>query len=104
MDPNYELLPESLRAGARRYIEEGKPPGSFLRAVIHNNLRMAICRADSDNRAQLNDIVMFWHWEAPGNCWGSHDAFEAWVERGGQAGAEYFRLAESSPTAEGGPL
>lgn len=102
MNPNYELLPESLRGGAQRYIEQGKRPDDFLSAVICNDLKGALNRADSDNRPLLRDIVMFWHWEAPGNSWGSYERFEAWCKKGGQASTEHSRQADDAPTAEGG--
>ena len=43
---NYEMLPESLRSGMRRYIEDGVIPGGFLVAVLSDSLSDAMGRAD----------------------------------------------------------
>lgn len=75
----YELLPESLREGAQRYIEQRIKPGSFLTAVIENNLLDATAHADSTNKLLLREIVLWWHWEAPGGCWGIREAMQRWL-------------------------
>lgn len=86
MSLDYSLLPEALRGGALRYIEQGILPGSFLQAVIRNDLSGALGQADSNNLTWIRDIVSFWYNEAPGACWGSREKMEAWVEhhRGGE--------------------
>lgn len=71
-------LPRGLRDGVRRYIEDGEYPGSFLRAVLNNNLREAFATADADNRQLLFHIVAWFYNEAPGPCWGSEEAVKAW--------------------------
>lgn len=86
MSLDYSLLPAGLRGGALRYIEQGILPGDFLQAVIRNDLAAAAGRADAGNRERLFDIVSFWYNEAPGQCWGSREKMEAWVEHGGAAG------------------
>ena len=78
MRVNYERLPEAMRGGAQRYIESGIAPGDFMSAVICNDLKEAIGRADSTNLPRLLDIVSFWYNEAPSNCWGSREKFLAW--------------------------
>ena len=77
---DYELLPQSLRAGMRRYIEHGVIPGGFLTAVLADSLSDAMSRADKANRERLYDIVSFVYNEAPGDCWGSRAKVKAWVE------------------------
>ena len=77
-DVNYDKLPKSLQGGARHYIERGIIPGSFLRAVISNNLVEAVARADDNNLPRLKEIVLWWYNEAPGGCWGSEQKMEAW--------------------------
>ena len=77
-DVNYDKLPKSLQGGAQRYIERGIIPGSFLRAVISNNLVEAVARADDNNLPRLKEIVLWWYNEAPGGCWGSEQKMEAW--------------------------
>ena len=77
---DYELLPQSLRSGMRRYIEDGVIPGGFLVAVLSDSLSDAMGRADEANRKRLYDIVSFIYNEAPGDCWGSRAKVTAWVE------------------------
>lgn len=76
---DYSGLPEHMRDGARLYIEYGVEPGSFMSAVICNDLREAMGRADSINRERLFDIVCWFHNEAPSMSWGSREKMRAWV-------------------------
>lgn len=77
---NYDRLPEHMRSGARLWIEHGIPPGSFLMAVIENNLKEAVFRADGINLPRLPDFVSFFYNEAPSDCWGSKAKAEAWAQ------------------------
>ena len=78
---DYSKLPESVRHGVRLYIEEGVEPGSFLTAVICNDLRESVRCASEDNLAAIRDIVS-WFWnEVSGSCWGSREAMRAWIDR-----------------------
>jgi hypothetical protein len=52
-------VPGALHDGLIRWVEEGILPGSFLRAVIQNQLDLAILRADGINRSRLHEIVSF---------------------------------------------
>ena len=83
---DYSKIPAHIRDGVKYYIENGIEPGSFLTAVICNDLYMAIIRADDINRARMGDIVRFFHNEAPSACWRSFQNFEAWVGAGGLHG------------------
>ena len=83
MTINYEQLPEHIRDGMRRYVESGIEPGSFLTAVLCNDLMRAIGVADEINRARLWDICAFLYNEAPSTCFGSVEAFQSWTQRGG---------------------
>ena len=74
-------VPEHLRGGIRRYVTQGVEPGGFLCAVIANDLRDSFGQADEDSRAGLFQIVSWFYNYAPGNCWGSVEAREAWIER-----------------------
>ncbi len=79
MSINYDLLPSHIRAGARRYIEDGVKPGGFLAAVICNDLQEAFAWADDINRECLREVVRFFYNEAPSDCWGSRNAMGEWM-------------------------
>lgn len=85
---DYTKIPSHMRDGARRYIERGIPPGSFLEAVISNDLKGAFGKADDMNRACMFEWVCFFYNEAPTACWGSPEHFAAWIARGGLNGKE----------------
>ena len=61
------------------YILKGFPPGSFLTAVLCNDLREAFACADDENAAAMRDWVRFFYNCAPAGCWGSPDRFQAWM-------------------------
>lgn len=77
---DYSGLPKSLREGARLWIEEGIGPGSFLRAVIDNNLLEACCQASRENLEHIVDITKWWYIEAPAHCWGTKGKADEWAK------------------------
>lgn len=88
MTDGYELLPEHMRAAMRRYIEHGIPPGSFLAAVLSNDLLGALRKADETNILALRSYGRFLYNHAPCVCHGSPDRMFAWIARGGLNGLE----------------
>ena len=88
MQIDYSGIPEHMRDGTKRYIESGIPPGSFLEAVICNDLRGAFMRADHINVEAMKDWAMFFYNDVPGNCHGSPEVYDAWIKQGGMGGAE----------------
>ena len=79
---NYEILPEHIRGGMQRYIENCIPPGDFLTAVICNDLKNSFGLADDINKKRLFDIVNFMYNEAPSLCWGSYEKMNSWLSKG----------------------
>jgi hypothetical protein len=67
--------------GLRRYIEQGIGPGHFLSALLSNNLRASVERADDINRRAIVDYVKFLYNYAPAGAGGSPEKFEAWIAR-----------------------
>lgn len=64
------------------YAREGCPTGSFLRAVLENDLQMTFARADSENRADLLEICQYVYNDLePGSCWGSPEKVKAWPKQ-----------------------
>lgn len=76
------MIPEMLKASIDRYVEKRQPVGDFLRAVLSNDLREAVIRADETNLRELKQIVGYCYWEIPGNCWGSPKAYKEWINGG----------------------
>lgn len=90
----YEQFPQHMRDAITRYIIDGIKPGSFLSAVISNNLQKAVFAADDDNLPLLKLYVRWFYWEAPGNSWGSPEAMEHWLRSHPTAPAATFDKAE----------
>ena len=86
MSIDYSKLPEHMRDGFRLYIEKGVPGGSFMTAVLSNDLRGAFGRADEINRARMFDTVAFLVNEAPIGCHGSPERVRDWIKAGGLQG------------------
>lgn len=80
---DWSLIPDYMIGGLRRYIENGIAPGSFLTAVLSNDLRRSFDCADDENGRRIGDYVRFLYSYAPSQCWGSPDKFEAWCKQGG---------------------
>ena len=72
-------VPEPLREGLIMYLVDHVPTGSFLQAVLSNDLHDACRRADEHNRYRLFDIVYFLHNHAPGMAWGSVENVTRWL-------------------------
>ena len=83
---NEYAIPDYMGGGVDRYIEHGIEPGSFLSAVICNDLFEAIGRADEQNTRNLPAYCAYFYNEAPGACYGSKEAMKAWIEKGGIKG------------------
>lgn len=77
-------VPEHLRDGIYRYIVHGIKPGSFLLAVIQNDLFHAVGSAGEPlTLDDLRTVTRFFYWCAPAECFGSPEKFAAWQSRGG---------------------
>lgn len=72
-------VPVSLHNGLTEYFAARRPVGSFLTAVLSNDLSDACMRADPDNRFYLVEIARFLTFYVPSSAWGSKAAVEAWL-------------------------
>lgn len=77
----FVLLPSHL-SSLLKYVEQRIPPGSFLMAVLCNNLAEACGRADLQNRRRLFEYVQYLYNDAPSACWGSKEKVDAWLAEG----------------------
>lgn len=77
-------ISEHMMGAITRYIEHRLQPGSFLEAVICNDLREAVGQADDTNIRNLPAYVGYFYNEAPSSCWGSVEKYQAWLEGPGE--------------------
>lgn len=78
-------VPFSGAAEIARYVNLGVPPGSFITALLENNLRDACTCADDLNLSNLPAYVAMLHGKAPAVCWGSPEKVAAWLAVKAQA-------------------
>lgn len=74
-------IPERMAPALECWIQHGQIPGEFLQAVLRNDLREAVGRADPGNLVALPAYIGFLYNEAPGGCWGSLENVKAWAAR-----------------------
>lgn len=72
------ILPEHMRGAMLRWIEDAIHPGSFLTAILCNDLKGTYSSADYINAAHVKDYIMYLYNYAPSNCWGSPEEFAEW--------------------------
>lgn len=82
---NLAMVPEGLRVGLLLYIDKGVIPGSFLTAVLKNDLRAACMHGDDANVRELLAIVRYLYQFAPSPCWGEPKCVAAWSKHRGLA-------------------
>ena len=75
-------MKEETKESIDRYVSDRIPTGGFLEAVLCNNLKEAIGRADAENLRDIKEIVQYCYWEIPSTCWGSPKEVKAWLEEG----------------------
>ena len=59
---NVHPIPEHTAQSMIDYVEHGWQPGSFLTAVLENDLEGAAFRADMENKLYLANIAMIVRW------------------------------------------
>lgn len=72
-------VPHHLREGLLRYFSDGILPGSFLQAVLCNDLAQAVSRGDPISIAGMTSLVAFLQWSTPAMAWGSREHVLAWT-------------------------
>lgn len=80
-DGNYSVIPQRMRDGLVRYVVDHLQPGSFLTAVICNDLAQAVGHADADNLPLLKTYVEWFYNVPPASCKGSREAMTAWLAK-----------------------
>lgn len=96
---SYNHLP--LKDQIDEYVRERTYVGGFLAAVLENDLRNAVSRADGLNLSLLPDYVRYLYNHCPAPCWGSPEKVEAWLEGGIRRHEPY---EPPHPVSYGNPL
>lgn len=73
-------IPNRMMEGINRYVNEGIKPGSFLTAIIRNDLTEAVDQADDNNLSNIPAFVSYFYNETPSTCWGSFDKMNGWMQ------------------------
>lgn len=79
MKYKYPMLSVAIIEGICGYVNDHRPVGSFLTAVISNNLKEAFMRADDNNVKHMFDVVKLFYNEVPSPCWGSYKEMIDWL-------------------------
>lgn len=72
------LIPRYMFDGIKYYILDGRPTGSFLYALLSNDLFAAVERADDINQGYIVNWVKFLFNYAPAGCYGSPEKVLHW--------------------------
>lgn len=78
---NRYYIPRYMQNGLELYINHGVQPGSFLMAVLSNQLHEAYMYADDTNFRNIPAYVDFLHNHVSSNIWGSPEKIKAWVNK-----------------------
>ena len=88
MRPDSDLAPAKIVGSLMLYRDHGVPTGSFLEAVLENNLSEAVGRADCHNLEALPHIVAWVYNCMWAEAWGSPKKVKAWLKH---KGAEHVK-------------
>ena len=81
MMATYPMIHEPIIDGICRHVNDHKPVGGFLTAVLSNDLKESFGRADANNRIYLYHVVdLLWN-HAPSGCWGSPEEMKSWLKK-----------------------
>ena len=57
-----------------RYVKHKMAPGSFIKAILDNDLMAAVSHGDEESLANLPEIARYVFNRIPGSAWGSKEA------------------------------
>jgi len=76
----YKNIPDYVIWSLDSYIEERLAPGSFLMAVLENNLFTAVSHADPMSIKALKGIVTLLHCHVRSDIWGNKEKVNDWLK------------------------
>lgn len=90
-----KIIPAHMRDGAERYINDGIEPGGFMMAVLTNDFKGVMGRADDINKLHLQE----WYWwvtgAVPNLAQGNKERVQEWIRVGGLNGFRKLQEAEN---------
>ncbi len=93
-EDDWLAIPAHLRPGLARYLVLGVAPGSFLTAVLRNDLAGAVFAASPQSLWAIPDVVRFLCRYVSVSAHGSPDAVADWVA------ASHREIQFTTPEAE----
>jgi len=81
-------IPPHMHNGIKRYVLDGIPIGDFGRMLLSNDLMGCVGRADSENQYAIAEWCKLLYNYVPAGCYGSPEAYSAWLASGGIKGQE----------------
>jgi len=73
------MINEDMKITLNLYVKEHIHTGSFLRAVLENDLFEAMARADDINRYQIFEICQYIYNNIPTICYGCPEKVKNWL-------------------------
>jgi len=74
-------VPEHTHRALLDYFNNRWEPGSFLMAVLQNDLMQASFRADHINKTKIPEIAAWIYHNAPTGSWGSYERIQGWIAK-----------------------
>lgn len=93
-DYNYYDVPEHTAEALENYFFYGYEPGSFVYAVLSNDLIGACTRCDHVNRDQIVQIVKWVIQRAPAGSWGNEQRVLNWIKDTDRRRSEFVEAWE----------
>lgn len=94
---SYENVNDDIIESLRAYMWTGRPTGGFLRAVLENDLKQTVMRADHENIHAIPAIVAIMYNELPAQAQGNAERVDMWIQRGGVNGMNSYVSTPESP-------
>ena len=80
IDAGAHYIPPHMMGAIKRYLLQGIPGGSFLTALLSNDLMAAFGAADVENTEAMRGWTMFLYNCAPTGSHGSPEKVRAWID------------------------
>jgi hypothetical protein len=75
----YDKIPEHLMESLVAYVNDGRPTGGCLEALLSNDLTEVMRRADEATMFAIPRVVGWLYNKAPMGCWGSKKNVALWI-------------------------